>query len=275
MSKICFAFLITVVLGTGLAFFQPATAQSDSVAVGRYFTPEAGVSLSKFLDQSFSSLRYQGPVFSGGAGFIFRKPQNFHQVDFLFDYGFLNNDRNNASLTQYQFSGNYTFNKYLRNVHFNLPIDVHWYVGGTLGGLWMLSNHDSFSNNAVINSFYLSLSPSSSLFYNFNLWNSDFTAHVSAFLPLITFAVRPAFGTPRFSGDLDDAHDLRGFLESGKIVSLNKFFRFNASYDLEYHLKNQNALRLRYMWNFYSFKQDDRLVQGASHTLTFSTMFGF
>jgi hypothetical protein len=113
--------------------------------------------------------------------------------------------------------------------------------------------------------------------YDFTLGNQKFTAHASAFIPILAFAVRPAYGSSKFEGFLDDADEkpVGSFFESGQLVPLNKFFRLNTLYTLEYHLKNNNALRIRYMWDFYTFNETSRTVKAASHMFTIGTMFSF
>ena len=79
--------------------------------------------------------------------------------------------------------------------------------GGTFSSFWVLLEHGSFTNNSFNNSVYLTLNPSTTFLYDFNLWNRKFTASASAFLPIMAFVVRPAYGSPKFEGYLDNPDD--------------------------------------------------------------------
>ena len=245
----------------------------EEVAGLRFFNMEAGVSFPKYLDEAISTLRYQGPAFSSSGGFLLRNAKRIHQIDFFFDIGYLDNKANGATITEYNSVANYSYQRHIKT----LSQDLHWYAGGTFSGIWALLDHSSFTNNSLNNSVYLTLNPSTTFLYDFALWNQKFTAHASAFIPILTFAVRPAYGSPKFEGFLDDPDEkpVSSFFESGQLVSLNKFFRLNTLYTLEYHLKNNNALRIRYMWDFYTFNQTSRTVKAASHMITIGTMFSF
>jgi len=255
----------------------PSLAQEEPTNM-RYFNMEAGVSFPKYLDEAISSLRYQGPAFTGSAGFLLRNQKRIEQLDFFFDAGFLDNKANGASMTEYNSTLNYGYQRHIKTLSPNfLPGELQWYVGGTFSGIYLFLDHSSYSNNAFNNSVYLSLNPSTTFLYDFDLWNRKFTAHASAFFPILTFALRPAYGSPKFEGYLDDSDEkpVASFFESGQLVTLNKFFRLNTLYTLEYHLKNNNALRIRYMWDFYTFNETSRSVKAGSHTITIGTMFSF
>lgn len=275
MSKIYtvfFAILLICLCSSVVLYAQ------DETAGVRYFNMETGVSFPKYLDEAISSLRYQGPASSSGGGFLFRNAQRIHQVDVFFDYGFLDNDANGATMTEYNTTINYSYQRFIKTVTLDfLPGELQWYAGGTFSGFWVLLDHASFTNNSLNSSVYFTLNPSTTFLYDFTLWNQKFTAHASAFLPLLSYAVRPAYGSNKFEGFLDDPDDkpVSSFFESGQVVSLNKFFRLNTLYTLEYHLKNNNALRLRYMWDFYTFNETARKAKAASHMFTIGTMFSF
>lgn len=275
MPKMYTIFLATLLLSL---YCSPSLQAQEEVPERRYFNMEAGVSFPKYLDEAISTLRYQGPAFSGGGGFLLRNNRRIEQIDFLFDFGFLDNEANGATITEYNSTLNYTYQRYIKPLSLDLlPGDLQWYAGGTISSFWALLDHSSFTNNSLNSSVYITLNPSTTFLYDFALWNQKFTAHASAFIPVLAFVVRPAYGSPKFEGFLDDSDDkpVSSFFESGQLVSLNKFFRLNTLYTLEYHLKNNNALRLRYMWDFYTFSQTSRTVKAASHMFTIGTMFSF
>lgn len=275
MLKI-YTILFTTLL---VCLYSPSLLHAQEESAGlRYFNLETGVSFPKYLDESISTLRYQGPASSSSGGFLLRNTRRIHQIDAFFDIGFLDNKTNGATITEYNATVNYSYQRYIKSIPISfLSGDLQWYAGGTFSGIWVLLDHNSFTNNSLNNSVYLTLNPSTTFLYDFELWNQKFTAHASAFIPILAFAVRPAYGSPKFEGFLDDPDEkpVSSFFESGQLVSLNKFFRLNTLYTLEYHLKNNNALRFRYMWDFYTFNETSRQVKAASHMFTIGTMFSF
>lgn len=263
----CLFFFFTCVL----SFNIYGQEQNEFV---RYFNIGGGFTAPTSYDQSFSSIIYRGYAGSATAQYHRRSNQKMEHFDLRFDIGELTNDISLAYLTYYRFEGNYSHEKLLKNIWQDR---VEWYVGGSFNSLWTLFQYRDFNNNSFNNSVYASLSPHTSLVYHFKLWNRDFRLQGAAYLPVLTFAMRPSYGSSNFFGFLDDDRDdtFRQLLESGKLVSLNKFFRYSNTFALEYFFKdNPNRIRLTYEWNYLRYNEP-RLTQSASHNITFSTMFNF
>lgn len=240
----------------------------------RYINIGAGFTVPTSYDLSFSDIVYQGYAGSVNAQYHRRSARNMGHLDFRFDLGELTNSTSLAYLTYYRFEGNYSYETLLKNLSKDR---LAWYAGGSFNSLWTLFQHRDFSNNSFNNSVYASVSPHTSLVYSFKLWNRDFRLQGSAYIPLLTFAMRPSYGSSNFSGFLDDDREdtFRQLLESGKLVSFNKFFRYSNTFALEYLFKkNPNRIRLSYEWNYLRYSEP-RLTQSASHNITFSTMFNF
>ena len=264
--------ILGILLATG---FTTASAQSSPFKP-RHFNLGVGATLPKFLDESSSALRYQGYAASVTAGLVWAHPDTTgrHIAHIRFDYGQMSAfSFAFADLTSFRFEGNYSYERPLRPLWRD---QLKWYAGANLGGLWTLWQFQNFSNNAFNNSFYFSLSPQTTIEYPFRLWNRRFQVSYSAFLPLLTFAVRPSYGTTRLPDFLDEERDepIRQFLGSGRVTSLNHFFRYSNTLALEYALRNTNRLRLSYTWNFVRYNEP-RLVQSASHNITLAIMFNF
>lgn len=265
-------FLIVVVFILSLS--SSALAQNRPLKP-RHINLGVGYTLPKFLDESFSALRYWGHAgsVSGGLTWANRDTTARHSGQVRFDYGQMTAfDFSSADLNAFRFEGNYSYEKQLPR-----PTErLLWYVGGNFSGLWTLWQFQNFSNNAYNNSFYFSLSPQTTLEYPFRLWKRRFAVSYSAFLPLLTLAMRPSYGTTRFPEFLDDerAEPVRQFIGSGRLATLNHFFRYSNTLALEYALQNANRLRLSYTWNYLRYSEP-RVVQSASHNITLATMFNF
>ena len=211
----------------GLFFSANVFAQAPSFKP-RHVTLGVGYTLPKFLDESFSALRYQGHAGSVQAGLVWANADTTarHTGGVRFDYGQMSAfSFAFADLDAFRFEGNYRYEKLVKPLWNDR---LRWYVGGNFSGLWTLWQFQNYSNNAFNNSFYFSLSPQTTLEYPFKLWRRSFQVSYSAFLPLLTFAIRPSYGTTRFAEFLDDERDesVQQFLESGRLVTLNSFFRY-------------------------------------------------
>ena len=272
--RVWFLVRYLIVGGFTLSLFGSASAQNRPLKP-RHVMLGVGYTLPKFLDEGFSALRYWGHAGSVSGGLVWanRDTTARHSGLVRFDYGQMTAfDFAAADLNAFRFEGHYSYEKQLPHPTKRLL----WYVGGNFSGLWTLWQFQNFSNNAFNNSFYFSLSPQTTLEYPFRLWKRRFLVSYSAFLPLLTLAVRPSYGTTRFPEFLDDERNepVRQFLGSGQLATLNKFFRYSNILALEYALPNANRLRLSYTWNYIRYSEP-RLVQSASHNITLSTMFNF
>lgn len=253
-------------------YFDGLGQQQDKYL--RYINIGAGFTAPTSYDPSFSSIIYRGYAGSVAAQYHRRSEQMMGHLDLRFDIGEMTNSTSLAYLNYYRFEGNYSYEKLVKNIWKDR---LAWYAGGSFNSLWTLFQHRDFNNNSFNNSVYASLSPHTSLVYHFKLWNRDFRLQGSAYVPLLSFAMRPSYGSSNFFGFLDDDRDdtFNQLLESGKLVSLNKFFRYSNTFALEYLFKNnQNRIRLSYEWNYLRYTEP-RLTQSASHNITFSTMFNF
>jgi len=239
-----------------------------------FFNVGAGYTIPTSYDRSFSTLVYQGMAATGLLQYHRRKSGFMDHLDLRFDYGELTNDISFSTVNYYRVEGNYSYLFYLKNIWQDR---LRWYAGGSLNVLYTLYQYTNFNNNSFNNSFYGSLSPQTSLVYDFELWNRSFRAQATAYLPVLTLAMRPSYGSSNFFGFLDDERDdtFRQLLESGQVVTLNRFFRYSNTFTLEYLLKTTpNRLRLSYEWNYLRYNEP-RLTQSASHNISFSTMFSF
>ncbi len=258
-----------------LTFFILSATPTQAQEKFRSFNIGFGYTLPKFFDQSFSSLRYQGHAASVAGGLHFRKDSStLEHIDLRFDYGQMSAFAFEfADVNSFRIEGNYSYKKRIKDLWQDR---LQWFVGGSINTLYTLWDFSSFSNNSFNTSLYISLSPATSLVYPFKLWNRQFRATYSAYLPLLTFAVRPSYGTTRLPGFLDNEREepVAQFFESGSITSLNKFFRYSNTWSLEYFLSNRNRLRLSYEWNYVRYSEP-RLVQAASHNIVIGTMFNF
>ncbi len=256
-----------------LAYLSSYAQEKPDKKSGNYFNLGGGYTMSKFLDNSFSTLKYTANSASAVAGLDFNRPVHYHRVDVRFDYGEAKNRVNYGVVDNIRFEGNYAYARHIRNFGNDR---IRWFGGVSVNALWQLWIFNNFQNNAYDNSIYVSASPNTSLAYDFRLFRRDFTVGFAAFLPLVTFAVRPSYGASSFSGFLDREKNklVSKILDSGHITSFNRFFRYSNTFSLDYALRNGNRLRLSYAWNIVHYNEP-RSVAAASHNISIATMFNF
>lgn len=265
--QLCYLWLFITISGWGNSAFGQEKVKAD-----HYINIGGGYTYPIAYDKSYSTLIYKGTAGSALLQYHRRKANLLDHLDLRFDYGELSNASGFGNAVYYRGEGNYTYQRYLRSLW---QERLRWYVGGSFNFLYTLLQFQEFNNNSFNNSAYASLSPQSSLVYDFSLWNRDFRAQVSVFLPILTFAMRPAYGSSNFVGFLDDQREdtFSQFMESGKLTSLNNFFRYSNIFSLEYPFqKNPNRLRLSYEWNYVRYSEP-RLTQIATHNIAFAIMF--
>ncbi|MFP4092764.1 MAG: hypothetical protein ACLFUB_17015 [Cyclobacteriaceae bacterium] len=251
-----------------------AFAQEEKPPVQHFFNLGGGYTAPTSYDRSFSSLVYQGHAASVATQYHRRTEKLLNHLDLRFDIGELTNETSFATVNYYRVDGNFSYEKKLKSLWQDR---IDWYAGASFNAIWTLFQYEDFSNNSFNNSVYASLSPHTSLTYAFTLFRRDFMVIGSAYLPVLTLAMRPAYGSSNFFGFLDDQRDdtFRQLLESSTLTSLHQFFRYSNTFALEYKLKkNPNRLRLAYEWNYMRYSEP-RLSQTASHNIIFSTMFNF
>jgi hypothetical protein len=247
-----------------LVLILPAKAQdNNTIGVGM------GASYQQVLDQRISPLRYNGPQATVYGQVLLPTEKVAHEWYARFDVGLLGNGANNTEITAFR-----TDISYFYWLNLNEWKGLQLQAGAGLTAYWSLLDVDVYTNNAFNNSVYSSINPGVKLGKEWTLFKRSFLLEGRFFIPLISFAVRPAYGSTTLEGFINNETDEGGFsryLNSGDFTTVFRHFRFNALYSLTYPLESGNALQLHYNWDFYSFDRPQR-VQAGTHLLAFGLL---
>ncbi|SDK38557.1 hypothetical protein SAMN05421823_102608 [Catalinimonas alkaloidigena] len=232
-----------------------------------------------------SPLRYRGLNFSAQGGYYKESDRVLQHLETYFYYGEVS-----PNVYKFDINGiaqhlrgdlNYT---YLRRLHASASTGpesqpsekrYRWWVGGTWSTLATYRYHYLYSNNAYNWDVLTNLNLTAQVDRPLRFLRRDFHLAWRAFVPVVGWAARPYFTSSVGEGFLgEDKSHLSAALASGKVVSLNRFFRLNSQWSLTYPIAGGNALRLTYVWDYYTYASQQP-VAVAGHALLFSTLFRF
>lgn len=247
-----------------LVLILPVKAQDYTmIGVG------VGGSYQQVLDQRISPLRYNGPQATVYGQVLLPTEKAVHEWYARFDIGLLGNRANNTEMTAFRTDVSYFY--WLKLSKWK---GLQLQAGAGLTAYWSLLDVDAYTNNAFNNSIYSSVNPGVKLGKEWTLFNRTFLLEGRFFIPLVSFVVRPAYGSTTLRGFINDETDEDGlsrYLNSGDFTTVFGHFRLNARYSLTYPLESGNALQLHYNWDFYSFDRPQR-VQAGTHLLAFGLL---
>lgn len=232
----------------------------------------AGTNLSSTVDAGMSPHLYKGWGATAVFGYVRRSDKHLHEVHGRFDYGKQNNtyEFSGNSLEGLLVEGNYFYGYKLSALSRK---KTFFYVGPVWSNLWSLRTNNAYTNNSIHNDYYSSLSLGATIRTERAIWNRQFSFYWHAFIPTISYVIRPLYASSSLSGTLGvDEPGFFDYLRSGKISSEHR--GFNNNFAIEFALRNNNKLRLNYQWN-YRNNNGVNQVQLAHHTLSFSTMLNF
>jgi hypothetical protein len=106
-----------------------------------------------------------------------------------------------------------------------------------------------------------------------HIGNSNFKFSHSLQIPVVIYLMRSNYVSMMNYID-PKATYLGTILSSGNWSTINKLFRINTKLDFSYSLKNNNQLKLTYLWDYYRCKTINK-SQTVQNGLILSTLFNF
>lgn len=247
---------------------------SDGQHNTRYFLGTGiGYSATLLHDSGMSPLNYNGDNLRSTVYFLRNAPHSVFENSFLMDYGGMNS-RFTSSRPVVNV---YLYNEltYLRKLTTNLPVDLRLWAGASLPVFFGSRTHLGFVNNDFHYDFAAILTPRARLDKPFTFSDLRFTASLDASFSLISYSIRPSFNNSLASGFLQEYDSpAQALLRSGTINSPTNLFFTQTVSSLNWHLANNNQIRLKYHWHFYSIKGFNDMMAG-SHSIMISTLFSF
>lgn len=234
-----------------------------------------GASYFYLRDEGMSYLIYKGYNFTGNTRLLIENKKAKQAVNISAHTGNLQNKRfpqNRSQVSNLRLDVEYYYLRKIHQLNF-LPIDL--YLGGSFYTFGNLRTHNRYGNNAYNYDVSSGLNISFLADYPFELFKRKFKLNYRALSPFYAYNVRPSFASSLPSGFLDQSgSNFKDAVSSGHHATVNKFFRWNNEFELQFYLKNNNAIKLTYIWDYYQMN-DIHLVQVATHSLLIGTMFKF
>jgi hypothetical protein len=257
-----------------LSFVQ-SFGQTDTE---RFFKFSPGYALQQGRDEGMSPLTYSGSHFNGVIGLskIKTKTKCLRSLDIEAMAGRMRADlpREVGRSVADAFRMQLDFTQQ-RQVKTLLEEKIRVFVGGSYN---MLANgrfHKRYSNNNINYEFSAAIGPSASVLYDFEIGKKAFQLSGRIDLPILAFNIRPAFASSIPEGFIaQESSNVGAFFESGRVQTLNRFFRLRNELAVQHTLKNGNRVFLAYRWDYYQIKTHHP-VQMAVHQILLGWLFQF
>lgn len=238
-----------------------------------YIGSSLGLSGSVIKDLGMSPLTYSGSNFRTNISFLRTNQNRIFEFRFDLDLGAMGNQFSSSNIVDYY--GMYQSTSYLWNLPVSLPWESRLFLGGSLDLISANRFHNAYSNNAYNFDFTATLSPVLKSQSPFSLFNQDFSAGMSLRLPFVTYSIRPAFNSSVGSGFLDEYESIwEALYNSSKLRGPSQSFITQFSSSLNWHIRNNNRIKLEYRWLYYSIDGQNP-IQAANHAITVTTLFAF
>ena len=120
----------------------------------------------------------------------------------------------------------------------------------------------------------MGIGPSFCVYHQFqlrDLKNRTMAVTATLNIPLLIPVLRPQYNVV---GDfVAGKHQVE--ISNTQLKFINKLFAPNLNLQMYYFLRNKNALKISYFWNFYRYDPGFNTVNAVNSTLTFSFLYRF
>jgi len=270
-----FSALLSCLLIAASSYAQSAVPDSSSMRE-RMFTFSPGWAYQQGRDEGMSPLIYSGHHFNGAIGL---EKINNNQLNSLHFEAMLGRMRPGAqpkglrSVAQtLRIQMDYS---HLRKVHSWPNNGLELWIGGAWNNMLNVLYHQRYLNNSLNYAFSSSLGAAARMHYPLQLGNKLFRLYGQLELPLVAFNFRPSFASSIPEGYIaQERSNVRAFFDSGRLQTLNRFFRVRNELGVIHQLMNGNQVFLNYRWDYYSIAHEHR-VQMAVHQIQLGWRYQF
>lgn len=248
---------------------------TDTVAQ-RFLLFSPGYAMQRGRDEGMSPLTYRGSQFHGTIGIEKQKKGILNALYLSASFGRMRAYnappviRPSALALRLQMDYSYQ-----RRVGMWLDDKLAVYVGASWNNLLNVLWHQHYVNNSLNYIFSSAIGPSGQVDYHFKIKSKSFRVHAQLQIPVLAFNIRPAYASSIPEGFIaQERSNIRAFFDSGKLVTLNRFFRLKNTLGIAHPLRNGNELFLNYCWDYYSSNTMHR-TQLAAHQILLGWRFRF
>ena len=236
----------------------------------------SGLTYTSVADKGMSPLTYGGFSVSPGFGLERNKAKTYSALSFHVNIGNLtpdiNPDLTNANAAYFRTDLDLIHLYFLKNLKEN---DLPVFIGGAFNNYGSVRVHTAYSNNSFNYEIVSSLSVAGRISKDIKIKKRQAQLQWQLMLPLVAFVQRPgfAFAAPHYYLE-NDRSAAGAFLKSGNLTTWNDYFRLNSKISFNYFLKNSNAFRLSYEWDFYKYDEIEiNRMQLGEHTISIALIF--
>jgi len=242
----------------------------------RFFKFSPGYALQQGRDAGMSPLTYSGNHFNGVIGLSKIKNKCLHSLDLEVMAGRMRADLPRevfpSRADAFRVQLDYTQQRQVKTLN---EEKIRVFVGGSYHMLANARLHKRYTNNDINYEFSAAIGPSASILYDFEIGKKRFQLSGRIDLPILAFNIRPAFASSIPDGFIaQERSNIGAFFDSGRVQTLNRFFRLRNELALQHLLKNDNRVQLAYRWDYYQIKTHHQ-VQMAVHQILLGWLFQF
>lgn len=240
----------TLILFLMLAFTFTIKGQDPKVPRPIYFFLGIGLPIIKVRDEAHSSLKYQGFMPTLRVGYEEITEKRVSRIAVSASFGTASPktkpkpQQNISNLEVNNIQVNYTY--YQRSGAFDTE-GWNRYLGGAFTMTIDMRSYNLPSNNLL--GYQVNASLNVGGFIQKKL-DTKWRFNYEAFTPVLSYALRPSYMgmIPMKGGDFN----AKSVFSNGKIVTINKLFRFYNRFSFDQTINDHRQRRLNYTWDFHS-----------------------
>lgn len=259
--------------------FPAVSLSPDSVQLPtkeRFFKFAPGYAYQQGRDEGMSPLIYSGSHFNGVISIEKHKNNRFNALDLEVMLGRLRPStqpkpfRSRAAGLRLQMD--YQHLRLVRTWNNN---QLQLFIGGATNNMLSVLWHRSYMNNSLNYAFSSAIGAAARLQYPFFINGKKFKPYAQIHLPLLAFNLRPSYVSSIPEGYIaQERGNIRAFFDSGKLQTINRFFRVRNELGIQRVLKTGNEVFLAYRWDYYSIPHEHK-IQMAVHQILLGWKFSF
>ena len=240
----------TLILFLILSFSLSLKGQNSKVPRPVYFFLGIGLPIIKVRDEAHSSLKYQGFMPTLRVGYEEMTQNHVSRIAVSASFGTASPktnpklQQNISNLEVNNIQVNYTY--YQRSGAFDTE-GWNRYLGGAFTMTIDMRSYNLPSNNLL--GYQVNASLNIGGFVQKKL-DAKWRFNYEAFTPILSYALRPSYMgmIPMKGGDFN----AKSVFTNGKIVTINKLFRFYNRFSFDQTINDHRQRRLNYAWDFHS-----------------------
>ena len=243
----------------------------------RYLNSGLGAGYIKLIDQGMSPLMYRGTSVNFDVGLEKRKTANIQYLNLSFSAGITTPSISKQLTHSVLYPGNFEINyRYVWKINRYDSTSFHYYIGTLWSNHGNIRYHNVYDNNAVDFDIISSVNLACCVQKKISIKGKKvIELFYTLETPVLNALITPSYNCILPEPFLTDPNP--GFktgIRSFKIGSVGRYQQINSMFDVLYYLKNGNAIKVSYHWNYSNISAPVKITN-AAHSIIFSTLFNF